>query len=61
MPICPICMNSIQGEICGFHMQDEDHKIAAAQGKIINDWLMRGKIPKRLEKTDRLLAEETNG
>lgn len=61
MPTCPICMNSITGEICGFHTQDEDHAIMAKHGKIINDFLMRKKIPKRLEKKDRPLAEEDHG
>ena len=61
MPQCPICRNEILGEICGFHTQDADHKVESQKSKTINDWLMRGVMPKRLSKNERPLAEEENG
>ena len=55
---CPICLNEVVGEICGFHTQDADHKVESRKSKIINDFLMRGKVPKRLPKSERSLSKE---
>ena len=58
---CPICLNVIIGEICGFHTQDEDHAIVSAHSKVMNDFLMRGKTPNRLPKNERPLEGENDG
>lgn len=61
MNICPICMNEIVGEICGFHTQDDDHEAMSAQARILADMIHRGTTPTRLTKSERPLAEEENG
>ena len=56
--VCPICLNSIVGEICGFHLQDNDHEAMSAQARILADMIHRGVTPTRLPKKERPLAEE---
>ena len=61
MNICPVCMNSIVGEICGFHTQDDDHEVNSKHAKAMADWIHRGVTPTRLPKKERPLAEEEYG
>ena len=47
---CPICLNSIVGEICGFHTTKTVKSSWAKSNRIWNDVLMRGvPFPKRVK------------
>lgn len=50
MNTCPICLNEIVGEICGFHSRNSEVATWATFNKIMNDLLMRGIEPPRIEK-----------
>ena len=47
--VCPICLNEILGEICGFHTTNTVEKNWHISNRIWNNMIMRGITPRRIE------------